>query len=147
VGYGVKLAEGATVARARILLADDRQEMRDFVTQLLETDFEIVQAVGDGRAFLEAASKLNPDLCLLDISMPIIDGIQAAAQLKASGSTAKIIMLTIHEDNDFVRASFKNGASGYVVKTRIASDLVIAVREVLAGRTFVSLSSKFDAAV
>ena len=75
--------------------------------------------------------------------MPVIDGIEAAAQLKASGSAAKIIMLTIHEDNDFVRASFKSGASGYVIKSRIATDLILAVTEVLAGRTFVSSSSRF----
>lgn len=126
------------MARTRILLADDHEEMRDFVTQMLEQEYEIVDAVGDGRTFLEAASKLNPDLCLLDISMPIIDGIQAAAQLKASGSTAKVIMLTISEGEDFVREAFKNGASGYVVKRRIATDLTLAVTEVLAGRTFVS---------
>lgn len=135
------------MARTRILLADDHQEMRDFVTQLLEGEYEIVQAVGDGRTFLEAASKLNPDLCLLDISMPIIDGLQAAAQLKASGSTAKIIMLTISEGEDFVREAFKNGASGYVIKARIETDLVLAVTEVLAGRTFVSLSSKLNNAI
>ena len=128
----------------RILLADDHQELRDFVTQLLENEFEIVEAVEDGRALLEAASRLKPDLCLLDISMPIIDGIQAAALLKKSGSMAKVIMLTIHEDQDFVRESFKSGASGYVVKARIAQDLVIAVTEVLAGRTFVSPFSSSD---
>ena len=126
------------MAGTRILLADDHEEMRDLVTKLLEREYEIVEAVGDGRTFLEAASKLNPDLCLLDISMPIIDGIQASAQLKASGSTAKVIMLTISEGEDFVREAFKNGASGYVVKRRIATDLTLAVTEVLAGRTFVS---------
>ena len=97
----------------------------------------------DGRTFLEAASKLNPDLCLLDISMPIIDGIQAAAQLKASGSTAKVIMLTISEGEDFVSEAFKHGASGYVVKRRMATDLTLAVTEVLAGRTFVSSFSSW----
>lgn len=132
------------MARTRILLADDHEEMRDFVTKLLEREYEIVGAVGDGRTFLEAASKLNPDLCLLDISLPIIDGIQAAAQLKASGSTAKVIMLTISEGEDFVREAFKNGAYGYVIKRRIATDLALAVREVLAGRTFISSPSKLD---
>jgi DNA-binding NarL/FixJ family response regulator len=133
--------KGAIVARTRILLADDHEEMRDCVTKLLEREYEIVEAVGDGRSFLEAASRLNPDLCLLDISMPIIDGIQAAAQLKASGSTAKVIMLTISEGEDFVREAFKNGASGYVIKRRIATDLALAVTEVLAGRTFISSPS------
>jgi len=127
------------VARTRILLADDHEEMRNFVTQMLEQEYEIVEAVPDGRTFLEAASKLKPDLCLLDISMPIIDGIQAVAQLKASGSSAKVIMLTISEGEDFVSEAFKNGASGYVIKRRIATDLALAVTEVLAGRTFISL--------
>jgi DNA-binding NarL/FixJ family response regulator len=127
------------VARTRILLADDHEEMRNFVTQMLEQEYEIVEAVADGRTFLEAASKLKPDLCLLDISMPIIDGIQAVAQLKASGSSAKVIMLTISEGEDFVSEAFKNGASGYVIKRRIATDLALAVTEVLAGRTFISL--------
>jgi len=127
------------VARTRILLADDHEEMRNFVTQMLEQEYEIVEAVADGRTFLEAASKLKPDLCLLDISMPIIDGIQAVAQLKASGSSAKVIMLTISEGEDFVSEAFKNGASGYVIKRRIATDLALAVTEVLAGRTFNSL--------
>jgi len=110
---------------------------------MLEKEYEIVESVTDGQALLDAASKSNPDLCVVDISMPIIDGIQAAAELKASGSTTKIIMLTVHEDDDFVKASFENGASGYVVKARIATDLVVAVKEVLAGRTFVSSFSDF----
>jgi DNA-binding NarL/FixJ family response regulator len=132
------------VARPRILLADDHQKMRDFLTQLLEPEFEIVGAVADGRSFLEAAQKLKPDLCLLDISMPIIDGIKAAAQLKGSGSKTKILVLTVQDDEDFVRASFNNGASGYVIKSRIAADLIVALKEVLDGRRFLSFSSKFD---
>jgi DNA-binding NarL/FixJ family response regulator len=132
------------VTRARILLADDHQEMRDFAVQLLEPEFEIVQAVEDGHAFLEAALKLKPDLCVLDISMPIINGIEAAARLKERGSMSKVIILTIHDDSDFLQAAFRSGASGYVVKSRMATDLRIAVTEVLAGRTFVSASDSFD---
>jgi DNA-binding NarL/FixJ family response regulator len=132
------------VTRARILLADDHQEMRDFAVQLLEPEFEIVQAVEDGHAFLEAALKLKPDLCVLDISMPIINGIEAAARLKERGLISKVIILTIHDDSDFLQAAFRNGASGYVVKSRMATDLRIAVNEVLAGRTFVSSSDSLD---
>ena len=126
------------MARIRILLADDHREIRAIVTEMLEREYEILESVTDGRALLEVASKLKPDLCVVDISMPIIDGIEAVARLKASGSKAKIIMLTIYKDYDFVQASFENGASGYVLKARIATDLVVAVTEVLAGRTFVS---------
>jgi DNA-binding NarL/FixJ family response regulator len=126
------------VAGIRILLADGHREIRAIVTEMLEREYEILESVTDGRALLEVASKLKPDLCVVDISLPIIDGIEAVARLKASGSKAKIIMLTIYKDDDFVRASFENGASGYVLKARIGTDLAVAVTEVLAGRTFVS---------
>jgi DNA-binding NarL/FixJ family response regulator len=131
------------VARARILLADDHKEIRDRVVRLLEREFEMLEPVKDGRELLESVSRLKPDVCLLDISMPVINGIEAAAQLKESGSMAKIIFLTIHEDPDFLIAALKAGASGYVVKPRMASDLRAAVKEVLAGRTFISSSLNF----
>jgi DNA-binding NarL/FixJ family response regulator len=133
------------VARARILLADDHKEIRDRVVRLLEREFEMLEPVKDGRELLESVSRLKPDVCLLDISMPVINGIEAAAQLKESGSMAKIIFLTIHEDPDFLIAALKAGASGYVVKPRMASDLRAAVKEVLAGRTFISSSLNFGA--
>lgn len=126
------------MARARILLADDHKEMRDRVVRLLGHEFDILDPVEDGSALLEAASKLQPDVCLLDISMPVVNGIEAAAKLTERGTTAKIIFLTIHEDMDFVQAALKTGASGYVVKRRMASDLRTAVKEALAGRTFIS---------
>jgi DNA-binding NarL/FixJ family response regulator len=132
------LAKGAVVARARVLLADDHKEMRDRVVRLLEHEFEMLEPVADGRAFLEKARELKPDVCLLDISMPIINGIEAATQLKKGGSKAKIIFLTIHRDSDFLHAALNSGASGYVVKSSIVSDLITAVREVLAGRVFIS---------
>jgi len=126
------------VVRARILLADDHKAMRERVVHLLEEEFEILGAFEDGLAMVDAAERLKPDLCLLDISMPNLNGIEVANELRQDGSTAKIIFLTIHEDPDFVQAALNTGASGYVVKSRIASDLVAAVRQVLAGRTFVS---------
>ena len=126
------------MVRARILLADDHKAMRERVVHLLEEEFEILGAFEDGLAMVDAAERLKPDLCLLDISMPNLNGIEVANELRQDGSTAKIIFLTIHEDPDFVQAALNTGASGYVVKSRIASDLVAAVRQVLAGRTFVS---------
>jgi len=126
------------VARARILLADDHNEIRKIVVHLLERQFEILDAVADGRSLLEAASKLKPDVCLLDISMPIMNGIEAASQLKERGSTAKVIFLTVHEDRDFIQAALRIGASGYVFKRRIRSDLSLAVSEALADRIFIS---------
>jgi DNA-binding NarL/FixJ family response regulator len=126
------------VVRARILLADDHREMRDTVVHLLQDEFEMLDPVADGRALLQKAAELKPDICLLDISMPIINGIEAAVQLKESGIRSKIVFLTIHRDWDFVQAALKSGASGYVVKPRMISDLKTALREVLAGRTFIS---------
>ncbi len=131
------------MARTRILLADDHREMRERVVRMLANDFEVLKAVEDGQAFLEAVTELEPDLCILDISMPIVNGIEAANRLKKDGSTARVIFLTIHEDRDFAMEAMKTGASGYVVKPRLASDLRPAIREVLAGRTFISPSVNY----
>ena len=128
------------MGRARILLADDHEGMRDRVVRMLEREFEVLETVSDGGAVLEAAARLKPDICLMDISMPVLNGIEAAAQLKESGSRAKIIFLTIHEDPDFLVAALRAGASGYVVKPRMASDLRAAIKEVLAGHTYISSS-------
>jgi len=105
---------------------------------LLKRDFEVLAAVTNGEALLEAAARLKPDVCIIDISMPLLNGIDTATHLKKSSSPAKIIFLTIHNDSDSVGAAFKSGAEGYVFKTRMAADLVVAIREVLAGRTFLS---------
>ena len=128
------------VTRARILLADDHREMRDLVVRLLGQEFDMLEPVVDGRELLEKASELKPDVCLLDISMPILNGIEVAVRLAEGGSNAKIVFLTIHRDWDFVKAALKSGASGYVIKTHMLSDLHTALREVLAGRTFISPS-------
>ena len=125
---------------ARILLADDHKEMRDSVKSYLEGEFNVIGVFADGRALLEAAAELDPDVCLLDISMPVLNGIEVATQLKEQGSRAKVIFLTIHEDMDFAQAALKTGASGYVIKRRMASDLQRAVKEALAGRIFISSS-------
>jgi len=124
--------------RARILVAEDHELMRNKVVRLLRRDFEVLEAVTNGEALLEAAARLKPDVCVLDISMPRLNGIETATHLKKSNSKAKVIFLTIHNDSDSVGAAFKIGAEGYVFKTRMAADLIIAVREVLAGRTFLS---------
>ena len=125
---------------ARILLADDHKEIRDKARRCLEAEFNVLDDVCDGRALLDAAARLNPDVCLLDISMPLLNGIEAAMQLKENGSKAKVIFLTVHEDMDFAQAALKTGASGYVIKRQMASDLRRAVKEALAGRIFISSS-------
>ena len=129
--------------RARILLADDHEEMRDLVKRVLENEFEVLDSVENGFELLKAAAKLKPDVCLLDISMPVLSGIEAATQLKESCSTAKIVFLTIHEDLEYVQAALRTGASGYVVKRELVTDLRSAIREALAGRIFISSSLVF----
>jgi DNA-binding NarL/FixJ family response regulator len=89
---------------------------------------------------IEAVARLHPDILVIDISMPVLSGIEAAQQLKQSGTDAKIVFLTIHEDPDFVQAALAAGASGYVVKSRLATDLLLAIRAALAGGRFVSPS-------
>lgn len=124
--------------RIRVLLADDHKAMLFHVARMLEPDYDVVGAFSDGRAFLEAATRLEPDVLILDISMPVLSGLEAARELKKAGSHSKIIFLTVHEESDFVRESFASGGSGYVIKSRLATDLVLAIQEVLAGRSFVS---------
>jgi DNA-binding NarL/FixJ family response regulator len=128
------------MTRARILLADDHKEMRDQVVLLLEQEFDILAALESGEAIVEATAKLCPDVCLLDISMPVLSGIEVAEKLKEKGSTAKVIFLTVHEDPDFVQAALKTKSAGYVIKRRLASDLLRAIRAVLDGGTFISPS-------
>jgi DNA-binding NarL/FixJ family response regulator len=133
------------VVRARILLADDHKDIREKVMQQLDPEFEVVGAVEDGNALLQAASKMKPDVCVIDISMPIMSGIEAAIQMRASGSSVKIVFLTVHEDPDFLQAALDTGALGYVVKSRVATDLSPAIRAALAGRLFVSPCCTFPA--
>jgi DNA-binding NarL/FixJ family response regulator len=126
--------------RARVLLADDHQDFLAVAVRLLAAEFEVVKTVGDGQTLLDEAARLEPDVLVLDISMPVLNGIEAARQLKAAGSRAKLVFLTVHGDPDYVRAALAAGAQGYVAKSRLASDLRLALREALAGRSFVSPS-------
>jgi len=128
------------LSRIRVLLADDHLEFLAVATRLLEADYEVVKTVSDGQSVVEEASTLKPDVIALDITMPVLNGIAAARRLRAAGFTGKIVFLTVHGDADYVRAAVSAGAQGFVIKSRLASDLVPALREVLAGRSFVSLS-------
>ncbi len=126
--------------RPRILLADDHLMMREKVTRMLESEFDIIGTVTNGQALLDEAAVLDPDIVVLDITMPVLTGIDAARRLRETGSHAKIVFLTVHEDPDFIREALATGALGYVVKPRLASDLLVAMREALEGRSFVSPS-------
>jgi DNA-binding NarL/FixJ family response regulator len=127
------------MSRARVLLADDNQEILETVTQLLASRFDVVGTVTNGESLLKAAHSLRPDVLVVDISIPVINGIEAVATLKAEGFKPKVVFLTIHDDADFVTACFAAGANGYVLKPRLVSDLIHAIDEALAGRAFVSL--------
>jgi DNA-binding NarL/FixJ family response regulator len=128
----------STLERPRLLLADDNQQFRATTAQFLQAEFEVVKTFGDGHALLEEVGRLKPDAVLLDISMPVLNGIEAAQRLKATGNRAKVIFLTMHQDPDHLHAGLAAGALGYVAKSRLASDLLPALREALAGRPFVS---------
>lgn len=110
------------------------------VTLLLDASFEIVGSVTDGQALADTAKKLQPDVIVTDISMPILNGIEAMSQLRESHSKARVVFLSVHEDRDFIRACFEAGALGYVTKPRMAADLLPAIQEALKGHTFISPS-------
>jgi len=124
------------LAGARILVADDHEEVRNLIVRLLRRQFDVLGAVGDGPTFLEAVDRLKPDVCILDISMPLMSGIEVAQRIKERDAKIKIVFLTLHDDFDFQTAAFATGAEGYVTKARMAGDLLFAVKEVLAGRRF-----------
>jgi DNA-binding NarL/FixJ family response regulator len=123
------------MTRARVLLADDHAAMLERVVSLVGAEFDVVGAVGDGQAVLDAAAVLQPDLVVLDISMPIMSGLAAAAGLGESRRPPLIVFLTVHDDAAFVEAARGVGAVGYVNKRHIRTDLVPAIRSALEGRT------------
>jgi two-component system response regulator NreC len=132
------------VRKIRIVVADDNKQMREKVVQMLQPDYEIVGTAADGNAALEVEQLLKPEIVLLDISMPFRSGVEVASELKKKNSTAKIIFLTVHEDHDFVRAALKVGASGYVVKSQMASDLLDAISSVSNGQLYISSNCVFN---
>jgi DNA-binding NarL/FixJ family response regulator len=123
--------------RYTVVLADDHAAMVQRVSDLLTGEFDVVAAVGDGTKAIQAAVEFQPDILILDICMPGLDGIQVAREIKRLGLSAKLILLTIQEDADYIEAARAIGAS-YVLKSRMRADLPLALEETLAGRTFVS---------
>jgi DNA-binding NarL/FixJ family response regulator len=127
--------------RSRVIIADDLPPVLATVASLLEESFDVIAMEADGQTALNAAIKLEPELLVLDISMPILSGIEVAQELKRLGNQAKIVFLTVHEDADILRACRAAGGLGYVVKVRMDSDLIPAMEEALAGREFTSCFS------
>ena len=122
----------------RVLLADDHEPTFALTTSALGGGYQIVGAVPDGSALLAAASQLDPDVIVLDICMPKLNGLEAARELRRLNSRAKLVFLTVHEDADFARAALEAGGLGYVVKTRLASDIVPAIQAALENHRFLS---------
>jgi len=124
--------------KARLLLADDHRIVAEGLRSLLEPEFELVEIVEDGRALVARAQVLCPDVIVADITMPLLNGIEAALQLRKADVAAKIVFLTMHQDVTYAAKAFELGASGFVLKHSAPSELVTAIREALAGRTYVT---------
>ena len=127
-----------SVERPRVLLADDHAPVLALTATVLADECLVVGNVGDGYELLAEAERLHPDVIVLDITMPRLDGIEAARQLRRSHQPVRLVFLTVHEDADYARAALDAGGLGYVVKTRLTSDLLPAIRAALANRRFVS---------
>ncbi len=128
------------MARIRVFLADDNETMRERVAKLLATECDIVGIATNGRETIEGTTKLQPDVLVLDITMHDLSGIEVARRLKEDGVGSPIVFLTVHDDPEFASEALEIGALGYVIKPRMTSDLMVAVKEAHAGRSFVSAS-------
>lgn len=126
------------MARARILLADDHALLLEALRALLEPEFEVVGTATDGRMLLAEFTRLAPDIVVVDIGMPLLNGLEAGRLLKAQQRTVKLIYLTMSPEPDLASAALRLGASGYVLKSSAASELKQAIHEALEGRTYVT---------
>ncbi len=122
----------------RVLLADDHPQFLERVASLLRSSFEVVGTASNGKELLAQAARLDPDVVVTDISMPVMTGIEAVHQLHEAGSRAKFVFLTVHSEDEFVRASMSEGTVGYVVKCRMVTDLIPAIEATLAGQSYIS---------
>ena len=126
------------MSRTRILIADDHKMFAQGLQSLLEDEFDLVGTVGDGQALVEAVKQLNPDVVLVDISMPILNGLDAVRRLREEGVPAKVIFLTMHADDRLLAEAFRCGGLGYVLKQSAGEDLIVAIKEALLGRKYVT---------
>ena len=124
--------------KPRVLLADDHQILLEGLKSLLGGEFEVVGSVEDGRALVDQAATLHPDVIVADISMPQLNGIEAARQIKKTDKNIKIVFLTMHPDATYAANAFEVGASGFVLKHSAPSELITAIHEAMKGRTYVT---------
>ena len=127
-------------SRLRIVAADNSKPMLDKVVTVLQTNFDVVATAADGTSALEMIQLLKPDIAVLDISMPKMTGIEVTEELKNKGSDVKVVILTVHDDPDYVRAALNAGAIGYVLKSHMAVDLEAALSVAKSGKIFISSS-------
>ena len=130
--------------RSRILIADDHSLVAELCKRLLDTEFNVVGVVGDGRAMVRAAGQLKPDVIIVDVAMPILNGLDAGRQVKEMLPSVKLVYLTMNPDAEIAAEAFARGASAYLSKTCASSEMVLAVREVLRGKTYLSRALSRD---
>jgi DNA-binding NarL/FixJ family response regulator len=126
------------MVKIRVLIADDNRPMRERIVSMLESEFDVVKAVSDGQEVVTGVAELHPDVVVLDISMPVLNGIEAARQVAELNGNTRIVFVTVKTDAPIVHAALATGALGYVLKPRLGPDLVLAIKSALAGRRFVS---------
>ena len=126
--------------RPRIVIADDHTLVAEACKSLLEPEFEIVGIVNNGQSLIDSVSSLNPDLVIVDIAMPLLNGLDASEQIRAMRRTVRVVFLTMNQDRAVAAEAFRRGASGYLLKTAAASELPLAIRTVLSGKRYISSS-------
>ncbi len=126
------------MSRPRVLLADDHTILAEGLRGLLEPEFEVIGVVADGRELVSTAKKERPDVIVADVAMPLLNGIDAAVQLRDAGVKSKVVFLTMHRDVAYARRAMEVGAAGFVLKQSVAAELLTAVREALKGQTYVT---------
>jgi DNA-binding NarL/FixJ family response regulator len=124
--------------KTRVLLADDHKIVLEGLKKLLAGEFELVGSVGDGRALVDQAATLHPDVIVADISMPQLNGIEAVRRIKKTDENIKVVFLTMHPDATYAASAFEAGASGFVLKHSAPSELITAIHEAMKGRTYVT---------
>ena len=122
----------------RLLIVDDQDDMRRIMTELLGDTFHIIGTAEDGKRAIELATSLSPDVVVLDICMPVLNGIEAAEQLRKCCNPSKVVFLSMQDAPEFVEAALATGALGYVLKSSVGTDLVSAIWQAIEGRPFVS---------
>lgn len=130
--------------RPRVLIADDHNLIAELCKRLLDVEFDVVGIVSDGRALVRAAGELRPDVVVVDVAMPVLNGLDAGRQVKEMLPTVKLVYLTMNQDVELAAEAFRCGASGYLLKTCAAAEMVLAVREVLRGKSYMAATLPRD---